>query len=314
MGSRASKQQVIRIGSRGSRLAMAQSDWVHRFLKRRFPQVRFERMIITTAGDQDSSMAVFRRMPMGVFTKEIEKQLAAKKIDIAVHSLKDVPTTLPRGLKLAAFPKRENPLDVLVTKAGQNLADLRIGAKVGTGSLRRQRQLLRLRNDLKAVNIRGNVNTRIQRVMSGELDAVVIARAGLNRLGGSGHPAKTLSRHQMIPATSQGILGIEIRQRDLIVQRMVKTMNDKNTEQEAQAERSCLKALRGGCQVPVGVSAKSNGKHIKLKAGVFSVSNTKAIIENLEGPASQAGLLGVRLARILLRRGAGVLLNEARSR
>lgn len=306
---------VIRIGSRGSRLALAQAGQVRDRLRRLFPRVRFEITVIRTRGDQYQSVELFRRTGTGVFTKELERHLLSGRIDLAVHSLKDLPTDLPRALTLGGFPEREDTRDVLVTANGRTLRTLRRSARVGTGSPRRKSQLAAARPDLELVDIRGNLDTRVGRVLDrGDLDAVVLASAGLRRIRRYARHARPIPERQLLPAVGQAALGIEIRSNDAVAARLAAALDHPPTRTRVLAERAFLRRLHGGCRVPVGVRSSMKGKRLFLEAAVFSVDSPSRLQAALSGPADAPERLGERLARRLLERGAGRLLARARRR
>ncbi len=303
---------VIRIGTRGSELALTQSHGVLKRLQRRFPKVRFELVVIKTTGDKNKSLQVFETQTIGIFTKELEKHLKKRTIDLAVHSLKDLPTTLPKGLVLAATPKRESARDVLVSKRGWTLEQLPENATVGTASIRRNRQLAIVRPDVEVTGLRGNVDTRVRKALSGDVDAVVIAEAGLKRLGRFLRHAKPLPAESFIPSAGQGILAIESRSNDAFARRVALTLQDRDAAAEAAAERECLKTLHGGCRVPVGIHARVQANRLSIRAGVYSVHHTEALTVRMTGKRSRAAHIGREAAKILLRQGAGDYLREAR--
>ena len=306
-------QRIITIGTRGSRLALAQARGVRRGLEKRFPRALFETVIIKTTGDEFQSVELFKKNDTGVFTKAIERKLLSREIDIAVHSLKDLPTRTARGLTLAAFPRRLDTRDALISRGRFDLHSLPKGAAVGTGSLRRKRQILRVRPDLRLKDVRGNLDTRIAKVLEKrDLDAVIVARAGLLRLKKYLRYARPIPAEELLPAVGQAALGLEARKNDHAVLRMLKTLNDPRTERTVTAERQFLKTLRGGCRVPVGIHSRIQGMTLRLQAAVFSVKTDQVLEDELSGPAKDAERLGVRLARRLLQKGAGKLLAEAR--
>lgn len=306
------KERVIRIGTRGSELALTQSHWVLKQLQRKFPRVRFELVLIKTAGDKNKSLQVFETQTIGIFTKELEKHLKKKTIDLAVHSLKDLPTRLPRGLVIAATPRRESPRDVLVSKRGWTLERLPEGAVVGTASIRRNRQLAIHRPDVEVVGLRGNVDTRVQKALTGDVDAVVIAEAGLKRLRRFLKHAKPLPQDVFIPSAGQGILAVEARAADRFSRKIAAAVQNADAAFEAAAERECLTTLRGGCRVPVGIHAKVTGRQLLIRAGVYSVHHPEALTVQMTGNRQRAAAMGREAARILLRQGAGDYLREAR--
>lgn len=305
--------RVIRIGTRGSELALTQTRWVMKQLERKFPKVTFELVLIKTTGDKNKSLTVFdTTKAIGIFTKELEKHLRKKTIDLAVHSLKDLPTKLPRGLVIAATPKRQSPRDVIVSRRGWTLERLPEGATVGTASIRRERQLAIYRPDIEVVGLRGNVDTRVQKALKGELDAVILAEAGLKRLGRFLRHARPLPPDTFIPSAGQGILAIEARSADRFARRIALAAQDKDAAHEASAERECLRTLHGGCRVPVGIHAKVKGSQLLVRAGVYSVEHTEALTVQMTGAKTRAASIGREAARILLRQGAGEYLREAR--
>ncbi len=305
-------KRTVLIGSRGSDLALVQSRTVQALLASLFPGILFKIVVIHTRGDRDRIQPLFKLSGAGIFTSEIERALIAKKIDMAVHSLKDLPTELPSGLRIGAYLSRGDSRDVLVTKSGAGIKDLKFGARVGTSSLRRERQLRLLRDDLKVVPIRGNVPTRIKKVLSNQVDAVVLARAGIHRLGGYERYCRVLEPSQMVPPAGQGILGVEIRSEDSFMSGLLQRLNSPKSEREALAERLFLKTLRGGCRVPIGVWAHSQGKKMRLHAVVCSPKSSGAIWSHIEGPSDDPRGLAKRLAKSMLERGAGRFLDQAR--
>ncbi len=307
------KRSAIRIGTRGSLLALAQSGLVMRALKKYFPKKHFKLVVIKTLGDEYQGVELFKKNNVGVFTKKLQDKLISKKIDIAVHSLKDMPTDLPESLILAAYPKRADTRDCLVTKGRIPLARLPKGAVVGTGSARRKSQLLRLRPDLKLVDLRGNLDTRVgHAVKEGKMDAVILARAGLIRTKKYLKYAASIPLKTLMPAVGQGALGIEVRKDNGEVFIMARRLNHAETETAVLAERAFLKKLRGGCRVPVGVISKVNSKNIRLHAAVFSVKSRNFITVAMKGSVEDAIGVGERCASALLKKGAARFLREAR--
>lgn len=304
---------TIRIGTRGSELALTQSHMVLKQLQRKFPRIRFELVVIKTTGDKNKTLQVFETQTIGIFTKELEKHLKKRTIDLAIHSLKDLPTALPKGLTLAATPKRESARDVIVSRRGWTLEQLPHGATVGTASIRRERQLAIHRPDVEVEGLRGNVDTRVRKALSGEVDAVVIAEAGLKRLGRFLRHAKPLPADSFIPAAGQGILAVEARTADRFARRIALAIHDRAAASEAAAERECLKTLHGGCRVPAGIHARVSGSKLAVRAGVYSVHHPEALTVKMDGKPSNAARLGREAARILLRQGAGDYLREARN-
>ncbi|HVG29819.1 MAG TPA: hydroxymethylbilane synthase [Pyrinomonadaceae bacterium] len=299
------------IGSRGSRLALWQAEWVKSSLERTRPGVRVRVEVIKTSGD------VMRDVPLsviggqGVFTKEIEEALLAERIDIAVHSLKDLPTTLPEGLAVAAVTEREDPRDALVLPAGReggaaSVAGLRAGAVVGTSSPRRQAQLRHLRPDIELKDLRGNVDTRLKKLDAGWYDAIVLASAGLRRLGFEGRISASIDPAEMLPAVGQGALGIETRAADGATNELVALLDDAPTRAACTAERSLLFSLGGGCQVPIAAHATVAGSRLRLEALVAGAA--RVIRDTIEDEAAHAARAGERLAARLREMGADDLL------
>lgn len=292
---------------------MAQAREVQRSLKRAFPSKKFSLKIIQTLGDEYQSVDFFRRNNIGVFTKAIEKELLSGRIDIAVHSLKDLPTEPAKGLKLAAIPKREDVRDAFISRKRYTLETLPFGAVVGTGSPRRKRQLMLLRPDLKATDMRGNLDTRVRKtVKEGKFDAVLIAQAGLLRVKKYLKYAAPVSEEMILPAVGQAALGLQVRANDAETARLVRRLNHAKTEQAVTAEREFLTALHGGCRVPVGVLTNFKGNQFEMKAAVFSVKTSDHYSAIVYGRASDARKLARKLAANLLKQGAARFLKEAR--
>jgi hydroxymethylbilane synthase len=299
----------IRIGTRGSALALAQSNWVKSQLEQHYPETAIELRIIKTSGDRFLDTPIQNLGNKGAFTKEIEDALLGGEIDLAVHSMKDLPTELPRGLAIAAMPKREDPRDVLVTREGNGLDDLPPGAALGTGSLRRKAQLLHHRADLSVVPIRGNVDTRLRKLDEGLFDALVMAAAGLRRIGRADRISEFLGDEICVSAVAQGALGLESRQDDALRERLA-FLHDPATSAEITAERAMLDRLGGGCHVPIGARATMTGRELKIIGVVASVDGNRVCRCVATGPADQATELGDRLATELLSQGADKLLAD----
>jgi len=287
------------IGSRGSALALWQSRWVAGELEKLGHTTRIE--IIKTTGDKITDVALSKVGTKGLFTKELEEALLDRRIDLAVHSLKDMPTDLPRGLVLAATPVREDARDAIV---GKKVADLPRGARVGTSSLRRMAQLKALRPDLAIESIRGNVDTRLRKLDEGQFDAILLAAAGLNRLGLADRIAERLSIEAMCPAVGQGALAVETREEAT----PVAALDHQPTRDAVTAERAVLNGLGGGCQVPMGAHAWLDGDQLHIRAAVISPEGGAPLIRTAHGPASQAQALGEELSRELLAAGADDIL------
>ena len=297
----------IRIGTRGSPLALAQAVWVKEKLQEKYPEARIETILIKTSGDRFAEASVQAIGGKGIFTKEIEDALLRREIDIAVHSMKDLPTELVAGLIVAAVPRREDPRDVLVNPSGKKLSELFAGARLATGSLRRRAQLLFYRRDLMIVPIRGNVDTRLKKLDRGECDALVMAAAGLKRIDREERIVEYISNQVCLGAPGQGALGLESREDDT-VREALSFVHDSATFAEVTAERSFLNRLGGGCHVPVGAHGVAEGDQLKL-LGVVAEPDGRALFRGeISGGVTQAKELGRDLAERLLSQGAGKIL------
>src|SRR5918999_3732694 len=295
----------LKIGSRGSALALAQADWVKRKLEE--TGLKVEIAVIKTSGDRFVDRTIQSLGGKGVFTKEIEDALLSGEIDLAVHSMKDLPAELPKGLAIAAVPEREDPRDVLVSRGNIRLRDLPKGARLATGSLRRKAQILNYRSDLSVVPIRGNVDTRLQKLMTERLDAVVLAAAGLKRLGRQDRITEYLSPDICLSAVAQGALAIETRA-DEPSRQAVAFMHHNSSFLEVTAERAFLQKLGGGCHVPVAARAVVNDELVNLTGMVADSDGNRVCRGSISGPAAQAAALGTALAERLLREGAEEML------
>lgn len=298
------------IGSRLSKLAVAQAQLVRDQLKAAYPKLSLEIKNIKTMGDKIPDVALSSIQDKGFFTKEIEEALLSREIDLAVHSMKDLPTQIPYGLKIGAVTKRENPCDCLVTSEGYTLKTLPKDAQVGTSSLRRSIQLLHLRDDVRALCLRGNVDTRINKLNQGLYDAVILAYAGIKRLKLKLN-LSIIPVEEMLPQAGQGSLGIEIREDDIEVDNLIKVLNDHDSHLAVDAERAALTELGGGCQVPIGVYACTANGQITVKAGLFSLDGKIAIRDEITGAKVNAQALGKQLAaKILDKKAAWRILDE----
>ena len=290
----------IVVGTRGSKLALIQTNWVIDKLKERYPEIEFETKIIKTKGDLIQNVSLDKIGDKGIFVKEIEQQLIDKQIDMAVHSMKDMPSSLPEGLKFASIPKREDARDVLVLKDGySSINDLPIGSKIATGSKRRKYQLLKQRPDLKIVHIRGNIDTRIKKIVDENLDGVVLAAAGLLRAGLEHKISYYIPKDIMIPAPAQGALAIEIRENSTNIEEIVKSLKDIETEIQVAAERGFLDGINGSCHIPIGAYCNVEGENITLTGLYGDEEGNNLITKTIEGKASQARELGLELARVI---------------
>jgi hydroxymethylbilane synthase len=304
------KQKII-IGSRGSELALWQANFIKKELEKENKNVSVDIKIIKTKGDKILDVALSKIGDRGLFTKELEVELLNKKIDLAVHSLKDLQTDIPKGLKLAAVTKRHNVQDVLISrKKGTTILNLPENATVATGSLRRRCQLLHLRPDLNIVELRGNVPSRIKKFLGSDWDAIILARAGVERLKLNKYISSIIKTNAMLPAVGQGALGIETRADNIIVNQIVKSIHHEETYKAVLAERALLKTLEGGCQVPIGAFAevKQNGLHIDALVGSLDGSITYR--KKIRGGKNNPEKLGKKLADDLLKAGAKIILKE----
>lgn len=298
------------IGSRGSALALWQSEHTAALLRERHLGLAVEILIIVTTGDSILDAPLSRIGGKGLFTKEIEEALLDGRVDLAVHSLKDLPTTLPAGLALGAVLSRHEPSDALISARGEHFADLPSGARIGTSSLRRRAQVLHARPDLVVESIRGNVPTRIMRAAADDMDAVILARAGVERLGLGVHITEILSAELLLPAPGQGAIGIEIRGGDTRVQRLLAGLQDPVTRCAVDAERAFLQALGGGCQVPVGALARVDGADIHLDGMVADTDGVRLLRGRRFGRADDPASVGEQLAQELIGLGAEEILAE----
>ncbi len=300
------------IGSRGSQLALWQTDYIKTELEKRFPKAAFDMLIIKTTGDAILDTALSKIGDKGLFTNQIETALLNNQIDLAVHSLKDLPTTQPEKLKISAVSARELPNDVFISKNFQSIEDLPINATVATGSLRRKSQLLYFRPDLEVIEIRGNVPTRIEKFLNSDLDGLILAFAGVHRLNLDSHIKQIIPTKIMLPAVGQGVMAVEIREDDLEIAEMLAEINDQSTEFCVTAERAFLRSLEGGCQVPIGGFAILEADEIFLEGFVGSLTGAKIIRHSIRGNKTEAKRLGETLAEICLQKGAAKILDEAR--
>lgn len=299
----------IRIGTRGSMLA----KWQAEFIRKKIFQatgVDAEIVIIKTTGDKLQQAPFAHIGGKGVFIKELEEALLDEQIDLAVHSVKDVPTDVPSRLCFPAICRREDTRDCLIAAKGETLATLRQGARIGTGSLRRQAQILHARPDLDIRELRGNVDTRLRKVESGEYDAILLAKAGLDRLGWSNRISEVLSPEVCMPAVGQGALGVQARLKDTDIADALAPLDDFETRQSIVAERALLAALEGGCQVPLGAWARVERNELALDAVVCSPDGAQYVRQRATAPPDQARELGSHVAQMLIASGAREILEE----
>ncbi len=317
------KRKVV-IGSRGSKLALWQAEWVKEELLKLHPEIEVEIRRIKTTGDKILDVPLAKIGGKGLFVKEIEEAILRGDVDLAVHSMKDVPTLLPSGLHLTAICRREDPRDAFISRKNEkgfmisSFQDIPEGSVIGTSSLRRSCQLLNQRPDLKIVQLRGNVDTRLRKLDEGQFDAIILATAGVKRLGWEERITERISPENMLPAIGQGAIGIECRADDDFIIELISPLNHRETALCVRAERAFLKRLEGGCQVPIaayGSLIQDNGKEILLLDGLVGSVDGKILIrDRKKGSPAEAETLGDSLARALLERGAREILEEVYGR
>ena len=304
------KAHKIVIGSRGSQLALWQANWVKSELERLHSNVDINIRVIKTIGDKIQDVPLAKIGGKGLFVKEIEEALLVKEIDLAVHSMKDMPIELPAELVVSVITKRESPLDALISKNGETLANLPQGATIGTSSLRRSSQLLKYRVDFEIHPLRGNVDTRLRKVKEGNYDAIILASAGLNRLGWASYITEEISDEVLLPAMGQGALGIETRLDDAKTYDLISALNHEQTNYAVTAERSLVGRLDGGCQVPIGAYAKIDDNLITLMGLVASLDGKMIYRSENVGPVGDAINIGQELGSKLLKMGANEILEK----
>lgn len=306
-------QRTIRIASRKSQLALVQTYWVKEELEKHFPQIKFEVETMSTQGDKILDVALAKIGDKGLFTKELEVGMLSNQTDFAVHSLKDLPTNLPEGLMLGCVTKRVDPADALVVNQkhqDKQLDTLPEGSVIGTSSLRRLAQLRHHFPHLTFKDIRGNVNTRLAKLDSGEYDAIILAVAGLQRLDMSDRIHQVIPSQISLHAVGQGALGIECREGDTEILKVIKALEDEESRDRTLAERAFLRELEGGCQVPIGVNTSIEGNTLTLTGIVASLDGKKLVKDSISGQPSDAQQLGKDLAKRLREMGAGDILAE----
>ena len=308
----ADSREKLTIGTRGSKLALWQSEYI-KGLVEEITGLPVELKIIKTTGDKILDVPLAKVGGKGLFTKELEVELMAGTVDLCVHSMKDVPTELPEGLGIAAMPARVDPRDALVSGAGYSLDTLPEGAKVGTSSLRRIAQVRALRPDVEIIDVRGNLDTRMRKAETGELDVVILASAGITRMGWADRIGSYIPTEQMVSAVGQGAIGIEIREDDAFMADVMDKIGDGPTMLCVTAERVVMRKLEGGCQVPIGAYARLDGDRLVMDAVVGSVSGDRILRAHLEGPADKPIELGELMVAELRELGADAILAEIRS-
>lgn len=302
-------QKKLRLGTRGSALALWQANWVKNALESRWSDLSIELITIKTTGDKILDVPLAKVGGKSLFTKEIDEALLDGRIDLAVHSMKDIPVETPPGLVIGAIPEREDPRDALVSR-GHTLADLAPGATVGTSSLRRQSQLRHQFPSLKLANLRGNVDTRLRKLDAGEFDGIVLAVAGLKRLGHAHRITEILDHSRMVSAAGQGALGIVCRLDDGTTGESLKALDHPSSRTEVSAERALLRTLSGSCQVPIGARAWITEAQLTIKGLIASLDGTRIVVDQLSGAQTQADQVGRELGARLLASGGREILDE----
>lgn len=302
----------IIVGSRDSALAMWQTNWVVDTLRKLNPDYSFRIVSMKTQGDKILDVALAKIGDKGLFTKELEVAMLNGEIDLAVHSMKDLPTVLPEGLTIGAMCERVDPRDVVISRNGKPLAELPEGALIGTSSLRRCAQLLNYRSDLQLEPLRGNLNTRMAKLERNNLDAIILAAAGVERLGWGDRITERISTDVCLPAVGQGSIGIEIREGDQEVSNVVQKINHAPSRAAITAERALLRKLEGGCQIPIGALGTVDGGQLTLKGVVAGLDGQEVIRDQISGPVEQAAALGEKLAERLVEMGADRILKSVR--
>ncbi|WP_333871356.1 hydroxymethylbilane synthase [Desulforamulus putei] len=306
-------KRKITVGSRDSALALWQTRWVVEQLEKQNPEVTFEIITMKTKGDKMLDVALAKIGDKGLFTKELEVAMQRREIDFAVHSLKDLPTVLPEGLTIGAVCKRDNPGDALISKDGRKLEELPRGARIGTSSLRRCAQLLNYRPDFQLESLRGNLNTRMKKLVSERLDAIILAAAGITRMGWEDMIAEIIPFDICLPAVGQGAIAVECREDDQDIVELLKGVEHPATRAATNAERALLRRLEGGCQIPIGAFGEVVKEKLTLTAIVATLDGSQVIRAQGEAAADQAIQLGIEVAEKLLDMGGKKILQQVRS-
>lgn len=301
----------IRIGTRASALAMWQANWVKERLEQEHEGIAVKIVGIKTKGDKILDAPLAKVGGKGLFVKEIENAITDGRVDIAVHSMKDVPTELPEGLDIAVISEREDPRDAFIARKVKNFAELPRGAVVGTSSLRRQTQVLNRRPDLKVVTLRGNVQTRLKKLHDENMDGIILAASGIKRMGMEDVVTEYFSVEDSLPAVGQGALGIEAKTGDVKTRSLIEFLNHPETRASVEAERAFLARLEGGCQVPIAAHAVMKGERITLEGLVGAIDGSVIYRDSMSSHVCEHTALGEKLAEELLRRGAKAILEEA---
>jgi hydroxymethylbilane synthase len=302
--------KVVRIGTRGSPLAVWQAEWIRSRLLDLHPQYEAELTRIKTTGDKITDVPLAQVGGKGLFVKEIETALLEGRIDLAVHSMKDMPAEIPPGLCIGCMPERENPLDVLISRNGQSFEDLPKGARIGSSSLRRCAQVRHVRPDVTVHPLRGNLDTRIRKLETEGLDAIIVAAAGVKRLGLKARITEYLPETIMLPAIGQGALAIETREDDDAILSLIAPLDHRETRLAVKSERAFLARLEGGCQVPIAARARIVGDELELTGLVAEVDGSVVLRETITGLVDQHEKLGVELANRLLKKGGKEILEN----
>jgi len=302
----------IKIGTRGSRLALWQANWVKTALTSISPSLSVDIIIIKTKGDKILDVPLAMVGGKGLFVKEIEEALLDGRIDLAIHSMKDMPAEIPDGLCIGAIPERENPEDVLISKNGLLFSELKSGARIGTSSLRRSAQLLHVRADLNILPLRGNLDTRLKKLETENMDAIILAAAGVKRLNFESRITEYIDKNVILPAVGQGALCIEIRENDIEIEPIVTTLDHQKTRSAVMGERVFLKCLEGGCQVPIAAFGEIEKNIFTLSGLVADIDGKTILKKTLSGPVEQSENIGVELADSLLAMGAKTILENIR--
>mmetsp|Transcript_1751 Transcript_1751/g.1228 ORF Transcript_1751/g.1228 Transcript_1751/m.1228 type:complete len:313 (-) Transcript_1751:1861-2799(-) len=303
-------KQTIKIGTRGSKLALWQAGWVKSVIEKQNPSYCVKLEVIKTKGDNILDVPLAKVGGKGLFVKEIEQAMLEGKINLAVHSMKDMPAIIPNGLCIGAVPKRENQKDVLISKKGLILSALKKGVYIGTSSLRRSAQLLAKRPDFKIVPLRGNLETRLKKLKTQNLDAIILAAAGVKRLGYEEHITQYIDENIILPAVGQGALCIETRDNDLIISEIIAPLNCKETKQAVFGERAFLSHLEGGCQVPIAASGKIENNNYILTGLVADIKGKTVLKKTMMGDLRDSESIGIELAKTLISMGADKILEK----
>ena len=306
-------KSILRLGTRGSPLAFYQAELVKTRILEDFPLVVVETVKIKTSGDMIRRGGMHPMETKRIFTREIEDALLAGEIDLAIHSAKDMAVPLPQELKIGAVLEREDARDCLVSKNKRKLSELGLGARVGTSSLRRKMQLLRLNPELMIEEVHGNVETRLRKVEEGNFDAVMLAYAGVKRLGLINHVAEIFSEDHFYPAPGQGIIAVESRAGDEEVEEILKAITHLATQRRLDCERAFLNRLEGGCQLPCGVTTRIEEPHLKAAGALFATEGREWAQAQFEGPMDQAAYVGQQLAELVLEKGGKAILEAIRN-